>query len=593
MTWLDSIYDLQYYNQPKGVPCYCETVAFPSDLQLQGALLPDGASYTLTIYVYSADGQTMYENATTYFDTYIGKVSATNHYFFNARLKSYAASMCTHACYILRAVVTAQFSGQTKTIFDKYTERYCQTSCCDVAKNITIAQAGFLSGGSVISLGDGNDPRMTGGNPDGKAIPGDPTSSAPSQPKAESACGEPVLRLISQFDCLDSFTGIYYGKPDVVLSGSASFSYVKVSTFKGRVKRKPRQIERTLSYNCKLQKVESTQEFILEGFEFFPPWKMMEIESQLHAPYIYLDDNTTTRGYQFAGEDAFVQVNKCFELFKLEATLQYCTQSQIFGCGEDCGATSLNYDGSNALFVIPGAYQGNGFYNESKQYIAHDYSGLLDYMRTRNGITDVLETDISSLDTQLYKVFGVKGRAYIPTAIYYDAPIAKNKVYAEQISDEELLKLKDTPFCVRPIVGSLSIEEVSCTPPVAGSWSVSELEAEELMITGYGEWVLDEAHTSARLYNGQVTLSIKVTNTVFTQYIDDEAVEILNAVIGYISYKGRPKTYAMMNNDNNTGLPAYAQLTINSNGEIRYTGETTSADWESSTIELNNLTYNI
>lgn len=592
MTWLDSIYDLQYYNQSKNIPCYCEALAFPSDLQLHGALLPNGTNYSLSVYTYSADGQTEYEDATSYFEYYIGKISATNHHFFNARLKSYAPSMCVHACYILRVVITAELGGQQQTVFDKYTERYCQTDCCDVAKNISISQDGY-AGGNIIAGGDHNNPIMSGGNPLGIGTSGTVIPSAPAQPRSESACGAPVLRLISQFDCLDNFTGEYYGKPDVTLAGSADFTYVKVTTFKGQLKRNPRTIERTLSYNCRLQKVESTQQFLLEGFEFFPEWKMVEIESQLHAPYLYLDNNVTTSKYNYAGDEAFSLVSKCVELYKLQATLEFCKQQQIFGCGEDCGALPVNYDGSNALFIIPGAYQGGGFYSDQKEYIAHDYAGLLDYMRTRNGVTDVMETDISTLDTNLYKVFGVKSQANIPTVIYYDSPVAKNKIYATQVSDEELLKLKETAYCETPVAETFTIAEATCLKPVFGVWTLSAQVSEELVITGYGNWTIDAAATNASLYEDQITLSIKVTNSVLVQELEDEPVPVVDQIIGYISSKGWPSTYVVLTHEQNSSIPEYAALTIDNNGEIRYIGNATTATETLSAIQLSNLTYKI
>ena len=596
MTWLDSIYDLQYYNQPKGIQCYCEELAFPSDLMLHASIAGGGSNYTLKVYVYSPDGLTQYEDATLYFDHYFGKVSASDLHFFNARMKTFAPSMCAHACYILRAVVTTQISGQTHVVFDKYTERYCQSNCCDVAKNISITQTGFQPNVIGLGLEDANNPVLIGGNPDSTPVNTSTPAGAPSVPRSETACGEPVIRLITKFDCADNFTGDYYGKPDVVLSGgSADFTYVRVSTFKGRLVRKPRSIEKEVSYNCKLQRVESTPQFLLEGFEFFPDWKMYEIEHQLHANHIYIDDNVRTRRYDFAGEAAFSQINKCAELFKLEATMQECTQRQIFGCGLDCETDTLNFDGSNVMFAIPGNYNGGAFFSESKQAIAHDVEGLVDYLRTRNGVVSAQEVDISSIDSTLHKVVSVSGKEQLPSALYYDAPVAKNKIFAQKVSDIELLKLQETIVCAKPTTSAWAVEEAICTTPVGGSISMTDLTSDELTITEVGNWVIDNGQTHASIYEGIVTLSIKVDNTVLVQDPEllDEPLYVTDALIGIMSLDGRPANYAVINNGNNSGMPDFSQIIIDVDGNIRYTGELTTATITESNLLLSNLTYNI
>ena len=49
MIWFDKITDLQYYHQPKNVPCYCEAIAYPTDMFLQGHIYNGNGSYTLKI----------------------------------------------------------------------------------------------------------------------------------------------------------------------------------------------------------------------------------------------------------------------------------------------------------------------------------------------------------------------------------------------------------------------------------------------------------------------------------------------------------------------------------------------------------------
>lgn len=411
MIWFDKITDLQYYHQPKDVPCYCEAIAYPTDMFMQGHIYNGNGNYTLKIYVYSADGTVQYEDATAYFDYYFGKIPGLGTHFFNARLKSFSPAMCAHECYVLRAEV---IQSNSVVVFNKYTERYCQNNCCDTARNITFEQTGFSP--LVINGGDVTDPLVE--------ISGNEVVLAGASPEIfipAGNCGEQLIRILSKFDCIDKFTGDFYGIPDEVISGDANFAYRKITTLRGRIVRRPRDIKREISYNCKLQRSESAAQYLLEGFEYLPPWKMYEIEGQLHANRIWVDDFSGVREYRFAGGVAFKQVSKCFELFKMGVTLEDCTQRQVFGCMPNC-ITAPNFDGSNKIFAISASYSGNGFYNSNKQLIAYDYEGLLNYFRTRTGATEVSDVDTEEMNCSAYKVLSVKSGEDIDTHIYYDAP---------------------------------------------------------------------------------------------------------------------------------------------------------------------------
>lgn len=599
MTWFDSIYDLQYYNQPKGVPCYCEALTYPHDLQLQGTLDSSVSNYTIKFYVYSADGVTQYEDATTYFEYYFGKVSVNglNHHFFNARLKSYTPAMCQHACYILRVVVTGNVNGQTHTLFDKYTERYCQTDCCDVAKNISIDQDGLLiGGGSGSGTGtatEGIDDRVfTPGNPTGTGVPGVFTPVTPPPPTG--ACGEPLIRLVSSFDCIDNFTGVFYGVPDTTLSGTtANFQYVKVSTFKGRVVRKPREISREISYNCRLQSAESTPVYQLEGFEFFPAWKMYEIESQLHAKYIYVDDYGKSKRYEYAGDTPFSQASNCFELFKLSATLQDCTQRQLYSCAPACNKAT-NPDGSNILFAIPQGYQGGAFYDEQRVKVANNYEGLKDYLRTRDGVSAINEVSTESLDCTVQHILTVTSDKSMTASIYYDEPTLANQLLPLVVNEYSDVCAVQPAYCAMPVVGDIINELAVCDIPEVNSFSVDAIVPEEVSITGFGDWEEDALATEASVWNGQVTFSIKVVNDQIAEDPEavGESVAIPSDIIGVIGGAARPTVQAVLNSGN-SNLPEDVHITIDEFGMIRYSGASTAATASDVTITINNLTYNI
>lgn len=586
MTWFDSIYDLQYYHQPKGVPCYCEAVAIPSDMYLQGQLYDTSQDYTLKIYVYSADGLTLYEDATAYFDYYIGRVLATGRRLFNARLKSFSPAMCAHECYILRAEVKGITNGAITTVFNKYTERYCQNNCCDVPRNIIIDQTGFSP--NIIS-GDMNDPSA---NYDMAPATSDDVAAFTPQ----GTCGEPLIRIISKFDCDDNFANEFYGTPEISYGGtSPTFEYRKVSTFRGRIVRRPRDIERTISNNCRLVQTESKQVFLLEGFELFPAWKMFELENQLHAKYIYIDDNKTITEYKYAGGTPFAQSSKCFELFKLSTTMELCTQRQIYGCEPNC-YKKTNPDGSNVVFAIPANYQGGDFYDDNYQLIAHNVQGLKDYLRNQDGISDLQVVDTSSISCTPHVALSVTTttNASVTGSIYYDSAIPNNKVQGITVNSwSELCDVLPVYSCVQPVVSTFTTTEALCAVPVASAFTNEETVTYIAAINGHDNWIADEQETTAAIDNKQVTFSLYVTNSFYAEDPSAPAEPIeVSEIIGFVGADARPQTIVALTSVNNA-LPDDTTITIDSSGRITYTGLTTTASASNVTIELNNLVYNI
>jgi hypothetical protein len=563
MTWFDNIYDLQYYKTPKDVPCYCEELVYPNDMQLQGNIYNGNGSYTIHFYVYSADGLTSYEDATAYFDYYFAKMPDGTH-FFNARLKSYSPEMCAHKCFLIRAVVSQGGS----TLFDKYTERYCQSSCCNVASGISYGQDALIgiAGGDIGEVTDV------------------PVPAAQQQPTSD--CGDPLIRIISTYDCMDEFNSVFYGIPDSsnVLSGTASFSYTKVTSCKGRIVRRPREIKREVSYNCKLQLVESQPQYLLEAFEYFPDWKMLEIEGQLHAKHIWIDDYHTYKEYQFNGGKAFKQVHKCFELFKLEAEVQDCVQRQIFGC-ETCSDKGASY------FIVPEAYAGGAFFSESRQMIAEDYDGLLQWLRSQNGVSNVEDVDTDGFDCNVYAVAKVEGAA--PGSIYYDSPIAMNRSFV-WVSDstDNICAVIGVSQCKKPVNDVAIIGSMVCNTPANDAVIVESIIAMPVAISSYGDWTIDTGETEASVYINEVSLSIKSTNTSIIADAGEEYT-FANEIIGTIGAAGRPETFAILDHANNVGIPADTYVLIDHTGAIRFTGTLTIATANEAVIELDNLKYTV
>lgn len=567
MLWFSDKKDLQYYNQAPGVPCYCEELVYPSDMVLQGSI-PGGAgtgSYNISFEVWSVDGNTIYEVATSYFDYYFFVNPVNKQHYFTAKLKTFSPAMCAHKCFLIRVGIT-NAGDPNNYLFANWTERWCVSDCCDTAKGIVVTQDGVVAQ-PLVSVG---------------------APATPAGAIKTNDCGDPMIRLLSQFDCEDVFSGDYYGQPDVVLSGSY-IPFVKISSIKGRIVRRPREIKREISYNCRLQQSESTVQYLLEGFEYFPVWKMAEIENQLHANHIWVDDYTNYKEYQYTGGTAFKQIHKCTELFKLETTLQDCTQRQIFGCG-DC-KTGLSYTGAMQLYAIPAVYNNGWFYNEAKQAVAGDYDGLLLYLRSIQGITEVTDIDISELDLDLYKVVGISGTGSLPSFFYYDAPVVRNRVYGRVVASPEELYV-NSPVCKKPLTGAIDITDVICTTPALGTVVVTDIAAEEVLLRTHNEWIVDLELSHALLYRNQVTFSIKTFNETIVAAPDEEVL-INYEIIGVIDGAARPVTMVVLSNANNETIPIGVFITIDNRGLIRYSGTPTAANETGATIELNNLVYNI
>lgn len=569
MIWIDNIQDLQYYHPVKGVPCYCEDLTKPIDLALQGIFPPQSGNYTLTLYVYSPDGLTQHEDATAYFRYYFFRHPITGQHIFNAQLLSFSPKMCTEKCFIIRAVVTEASGSNAYVYFDKYTERFCVNDCCQVVSGVTYSQDG-LSSTDV---------------PTNPPIPANPTLPTGS-------CGQPLIRIVSRFDCYDAFTGEYYETPDVVLSGTAAFSYYKVTTIEGRIVRRPRTIVKQVSYNCVIQRIESTPQYLLEGFELVPAWKMLEIESQLHATEIWIDDFYSDKEYKYNGGSPFSQANKCFELFKLAAVMEECTQRQILGCGDPCQPVS-SYGGYDFLFVIPEDFNGYGFYDESKTYIADTVDNLIVWLRGQDGITDVDEVITSPTFCNINTVIGLSGTGYIPTFIYYDQPFATKRIYSKYYEDVEAI-CASAPDCGMPDIEEYTITETACATPTIGSITVTEITADSVDIIPVDDWAIQSE--SGSYFKNQTTFSLTVRNyTIVPTGEVGELVEFALERIGIIDSIGRPFTPVTLSSDN-SNLSANQYLHIDEYGVIYYTGEPTTytAGAEGYVeIALSNIVFNV
>lgn len=584
--WFNSIAELPYYNP--AIPCYCPPLALAQDLILQGTFPAYGSSYTFTAKLMSPDGLTEYEDISSLFSVYYFVNPINGSYYFNARLNRFSDQMCIKECWIIRAIVTVPDT----TLFDKYTPRYCTADCCELATGVIFEQDSFVS-----------------------TIP----PSTPTQPTNSlftDKCGDKLVRLISRFPCYDAFTGEYYAIPDDVIGGTADFAYTKVTSIRGRFVQRPREITRQISYNCKLQRSESARQFLLEGYDIFPAWQMDEIESQLHAPYLWVETEYEYKEVQFTGGVVFNKVDgalDCTEKFKLTANLSECIIRQTFGCDDPCATTG--YQGYAAFFIVPQSYAGGNVYDSNKSLIAADVDGLVNWLRAFEGVTDVqfiaaesgspvVSPSVSPLTCAYDYVIGIKtanSGVYIPTNFYYNSPTAANRVYSVTFDEiSEVCDLIPQPRCATPILGAVTVVPNPCATPVLGTVTIIDIIPEDVEVIQYSPdgWYfvmsgspLAPEGVSATVYNNQVVLNIKVRNDAYPMPDDD--YQFSQTRIGVIDAAGRPQFPITLNSENSNLLDEQFIL-IDENGVIYYSGEPTSVSEGSySEIELTNLKYNI
>src|SRR5690606_14276266 len=186
---------------------------------------------------------------------------------------------------------------------------------------------------------------------------------------------------------------------------------------------------------------------------------------------------------QFTGGSVFNKVDgarDCTEMFKLAANLSECVIRQTFGCDEGCSTTG--YQGYASFFIVPQSYQGGNIYDSNKGLIAGDIDGLVSWLRTFEGVTDVqflaaesgspVTSPISPLGCAYDYVIGVKTEnsgIYIPTNVYYNSPVPANRVYSVTFDEiSEVCDLIPASRCATPQLGDITIAANPCDTPVLG-----------------------------------------------------------------------------------------------------------------------------
>lgn len=571
MVWQDSIDDIEYYNNDPRVACYHDYIITPTDILLQGQLPIVAQGYSLIINVLTPSG-VFIENATTFFSYYfalalVGNVNPITLQYFNIQGNLFSSGMLSNVCFILEVIVK---DANSITVFHKFTEAYQLTENAGVyPTNITIDQNG-VSLDAVIC-------------------------ETPSL----SACTPNLLKFVSKAECYDSLTGDYYGLPTQVFGGaySTQFQFYKQSYIQACIRKKPTEIKRTISLNCRTQKTEITPLLELRGQTLYPGWKKDEIEYMFMGNHLYFDDIE----YQSIGGTPFTDAYKkpyvcCIYHYILAMPLNKCYEFNIFGCN-DC---TVQTTGAKAYYVVMKQPASGTYFDDNNQKIAYDSDSLLTYFQGRNEVvTAIDDTDISvSMQCKPYLIVGVSGGDNLPSYIQVDGVGKINRVYAQYLTGNQSLNnlcgnLSTSP-CDTPILGTTSVISLFCTAPTLGAHMVIVNPMGVVTVTGAGFWTVNSG-TITKGANDIVTMSVVFRTT---HYVIGSPTIITNELIGQLNYNATPENNQTFSADTSPGLPAGSTLiiigkqdTTGNAGKIYYSGIFSSQTSINSTLTINNINY--
>lgn len=533
MVFVDSIADLEYYFPNPQWGCYGDTVFEAHDILLQANGFEISGGYTAQISVCDPSG-VFIDDATANFDTFLASfvIAGTTYYYVNVRCDSFTSYMMSARCFILRVSITD--TTTTEVVFDKYTQRY----------NLAPGATTFIP--AVIM--------------DGESLP----NCVPGE-TSEGNCNRNFVKFKSTFDCIDTFTGDYYGEGNVI-SGTNNypFTFERFSYIEGKIRRVPRAIKRTISINCRTQKTESTPLYLLTGNVTFPVWKVEEIEQMMLASHLYVDDVE----YQSEGGTIFEQFGptyNCQYRYKLTINLQKCFEWQIFGCVPSCESLSTYY-------LFPRTFE--RLYDDSQQIIATDNDELTIYFKSQPGYKSVALLPFN-LPCPTYAIFNVQSSGVLPKFIYVDEITPASRIFPKQLPVNSTNLM---PLC-NGVTFNNQVPEAEVTGneselievPLAEVTGYESMDANSyiLQVDAADGFTINPNYSSAANYEGEVSLNISVSSTV----ISDPLIAV---PIAQINGNGIPATTKVIYGNDNPNLPPDSVLTINIDGSIVYTGNATS-----------------
>jgi hypothetical protein len=323
MVWIDTISELEYYSPNPQFGCYSDPVWHPSDIILQARYpIPLNPANTIfyEINILQPDG-TLIETLSTgspYFDVLLNGqyvINGVTYNYTNIRCNNYSPGMLSNNCFVIEFKL---YDSAGTIYFDKYTQKYILRSAI-----VAPGAGGVTIAGATIDI---------------------ELCLAPVGP---NPCNTPNVQFVSIFDCIDTFTGDYYGDSIGTPGGYGlyPFPFVKLSNIEGKFRAVPSAIKRINSINCRPQRSETTDKYLLTGNVVFPVWKMLEIQRMMLGTHLYIDSTE----YKSEGGVFFEQFGRpynCQYVYKMSIDFIGCYEWQNFGCSPVCEAQSL-------YFLIP------------------------------------------------------------------------------------------------------------------------------------------------------------------------------------------------------------------------------------------------
>jgi hypothetical protein len=242
------------------------------------------------------------------------------------------------------------------------------------------------------------------------------------------------------------------------------------------------------------------------------------------------------------------------------------------------------------------------YYGLQKQYskyydgigneIATTYSDLLHWFKTQPDVTEVLNISFSP-PCGMYKIFSVESMGYVPPYIMGDGTLPSNRIFGQELSlyDPDFTKLCGTltvPLCNKPVIGTITATSVTCPTPTVGTVTVTPQQA-NYAVSGSGSWVINNNISLSTIDNNLATLTIQVKNANYHQQSGHTTIS--NETIGVLDSHVAPLATAVLSNDNNPQIPVGSSVTINTNGNVQFSGPTIVEDSTGGTVEFANLLY--
>lgn len=540
MLWFNQD-ELQAFHPNTDGRCYCEYLLSPNDLTLQAHLPEVSGVDVFRISFATTDGSSSYLFPFNDYGVAIVAKDSAGGYYITFRLDDFPSHFCGPLdpsyegyCFTMRLEVFQTIGGVTRTLFDKFSQPYCIADCC-------------LAEGE-LRAGTGNNQQILR---DSNAF----ISSA-------TICGNPITRIQSFYDCFDA-EGNYYGKPVTIIStlfnpDVTDVPFSKVTNLQALFKPMPADIQMTIARNCKLQKSETANPWILQSMEPVPAWKMRDLEQQFRANRLLINFDE----YTFTGGKAFEKIRNYqrdwrADYFKLEGNFAECRIWNIFGCVDNCGSQN-----TLRVFGVTGAPEITKVYDDAGVAIANSEEDWIVYLRSMDGVIAV--TDVSYIYAPLgyTSAYLVDSVGSIPSYFYLNAVGEQNKVFGV----EELPDL--FTGCPGPVFGMLSDGSADCQPAVIGTMSdyptVNTIEdVHQAQAQG---WYVQPGGT-ATIDNNVVTLNFTVRNSSYgsSQSYDFEIAGDLIAWVGPLAAPAVTRIVEM-------GSPVSNTIIIGTDGSIRCFG---------------------